>query len=100
MSEGIFVGAFLSMSSTAVVLFLVFCLLEFNTKATLFSRSISKFLFDQVVKFLVERNSTSSLHGQVTIGILIFQVSLMTFYIYKLNVSLYEVFVSFSNFLP
>jgi Kef-type K+ transport system membrane component KefB len=26
-----------------------------------------------VVKFLVERNSTSSLHGQVTIGILIFQ---------------------------
>ncbi|WZZ51439.1 hypothetical protein YC2023_051546 [Brassica napus] len=44
LSEGIFVGAFLSMSSTAVV-----------------------------VKFLVERNSTSSLHGQVTIGILIFQ---------------------------
>ncbi|XP_010555631.1 PREDICTED: K(+) efflux antiporter 5 [Tarenaya hassleriana] len=44
LSEGVFVGAFLSMSSTAVV-----------------------------VKFLVERNSTSSLHGQVTIGTLIFQ---------------------------
>ncbi|XP_056158812.1 K(+) efflux antiporter 5 isoform X2 [Syzygium oleosum] len=44
LSEGIFVGAFLSMSSTAVV-----------------------------VKFLVERNSSNALHGQVTIGTLIFQ---------------------------
>ncbi|VFQ77559.1 unnamed protein product [Cuscuta campestris] len=44
LSEGIFVGCFLSMSSTAVV-----------------------------VKFLVERNSNNSLHGQVTIGTLIFQ---------------------------
>ncbi|XP_022749925.1 K(+) efflux antiporter 4-like isoform X2 [Durio zibethinus] len=43
-SEGVFVGAFLSMSSTAVVL-----------------------------KFLMERNSTSALHGQVTIGTLILQ---------------------------
>nr|UNQ45085.1 K+ efflux antiporter 6 [Olimarabidopsis pumila] len=43
-SEGVFVGAFLSMSSTAVVL-----------------------------KFLMEKNSTNSLHGQVTIGILILQ---------------------------
>ncbi|KAF9668271.1 hypothetical protein SADUNF_Sadunf15G0111600 [Salix dunnii] len=44
LSEGVFVGSFLSMSSTAVV-----------------------------VKFLMERNSSSSLHGQVTIGTLIFQ---------------------------
>ncbi|CAH9059670.1 unnamed protein product [Cuscuta epithymum] len=44
LSEGIFIGCFLSMSSTAVV-----------------------------VKFLVERNSNNSLHGQVTIGTLIFQ---------------------------
>ncbi|XP_030532925.1 K(+) efflux antiporter 5 [Rhodamnia argentea] len=44
LSEGVFVGAFLSMSSTAVV-----------------------------VKFLVERNSSNALHGQVTIGTLIFQ---------------------------
>ncbi|XWS72162.1 hypothetical protein CRYUN_Cryun02cG0016600 [Craigia yunnanensis] len=43
-SEGVFVGAFLSMSSTAVVL-----------------------------KFLMERNSISVLHGQVTIGTLILQ---------------------------
>ncbi|XP_010918670.1 K(+) efflux antiporter 4 isoform X2 [Elaeis guineensis] len=43
-SEGVFVGAFLSMSSTAVVL-----------------------------KFLMERNSTNALHGQVTIGTLILQ---------------------------
>ncbi|KAK8669097.1 hypothetical protein V6N13_106538 [Hibiscus sabdariffa] len=43
-SEGVFVGAFLSMSSTAVVL-----------------------------KFLMERNSVSALHGQVTIGTLILQ---------------------------
>lgn len=43
-SEGVFVGAFLSMSSTAVVL-----------------------------KFLMEKNSTSTLHGQVTIGTLILQ---------------------------
>ncbi|KAK8959300.1 K(+) efflux antiporter 4 [Platanthera guangdongensis] len=42
--EGIFVGAFLSMSSTAVVL-----------------------------KFLMEKNSISALHGQVIIGILILQ---------------------------
>uniref|UniRef100_A0A803NG32 Cation/H+ exchanger transmembrane domain-containing protein n=1 Tax=Cannabis sativa TaxID=3483 RepID=A0A803NG32_CANSA len=43
-SEGVFVGAFLSMSSTAVVL-----------------------------KFLMEKNTTNSLHGQVTIGTLILQ---------------------------
>lgn len=43
-SEGAFVGAFLSMSSTAVVL-----------------------------KFLMERNSINALHGQVTVGILILQ---------------------------
>ncbi|WOK96984.1 K(+) efflux antiporter 4-like [Canna indica] len=43
-SEGIFVGAFLSMSSTAVVL-----------------------------KFLMERNSINALHGQVTMGTLILQ---------------------------
>ncbi|GAA0164675.1 hypothetical protein LIER_20257 [Lithospermum erythrorhizon] len=43
-SEGVFVGVFLSMSSTAVVL-----------------------------KFLMEKNSISTLHGQVTIGILILQ---------------------------
>ncbi|KAL3524200.1 hypothetical protein ACH5RR_017034 [Cinchona calisaya] len=44
LSEGVFVGCFLSMSSTAVV-----------------------------VKFLIERNSNNVLHGQVTIGTLIFQ---------------------------
>ncbi|KFK25438.1 hypothetical protein AALP_AA8G115200 [Arabis alpina] len=43
-SEGVFVGAFLSMSSTAVVL-----------------------------KFLMEKNSANSLHGQITIGTLILQ---------------------------
>ncbi|KGN66226.1 K(+) efflux antiporter 4 isoform X2 [Cucumis sativus] len=43
-SEGVFVGAFLSMSSTAVVL-----------------------------KFLMERNSVNAIHGQVTIGTLILQ---------------------------
>ncbi|KAL5209857.1 hypothetical protein ABZP36_005480 [Zizania latifolia] len=43
-SEGVFVGAFLSMSSTAVV-----------------------------SKFLVEKGSTSALYGQVTIGTLILQ---------------------------
>lgn len=43
-TEGIFVGAFLSISSTAVVL-----------------------------KFLMERNSINALHGQVTIGTLILQ---------------------------
>ncbi|XP_071732681.1 K(+) efflux antiporter 5 [Rutidosis leptorrhynchoides] len=44
LSEGVFVGCFLSMSSTAVV-----------------------------VKFLVEKNSNNAVHGQVTIGTLIFQ---------------------------
>ncbi|XP_020261844.1 K(+) efflux antiporter 4-like isoform X1 [Asparagus officinalis] len=43
-SEGVFVGALLSMSSTAVVL-----------------------------KFLMERNSINALHGQVTVGTLILQ---------------------------
>ncbi|KAF3333394.1 K(+) efflux antiporter 4 isoform X1 [Carex littledalei] len=43
-SEGIFVGAFLSMSSTAVVL-----------------------------KFLMEKNGINALHGQVTVGTLILQ---------------------------
>ncbi|KAF3635356.1 K(+) efflux antiporter 5 [Capsicum annuum] len=46
LSEGVFVGCFLSMSSTAVV-----------------------------VKFLVEKNSNNALHGQVTIGTLIFQAA-------------------------
>ncbi|XP_034224844.1 K(+) efflux antiporter 6-like isoform X3 [Prunus dulcis] len=45
-SEGVFVGAFLSMSSTAVVL-----------------------------KFLMERNSIGALHGQVVVGTLILQCS-------------------------
>ncbi|KAJ4952532.1 hypothetical protein NE237_029364 [Protea cynaroides] len=44
LSEGVFVGFFLSMSSTAVV-----------------------------IKFLVEKNGNNALHGQVTIGTLIFQ---------------------------
>ncbi|KAJ4956998.1 hypothetical protein NE237_013781 [Protea cynaroides] len=44
LSEGVFVGFFLSMSSTAIV-----------------------------IKFLVERNGNNALHGQVTIGTLIFQ---------------------------
>ena len=76
MSEGIFVGAFLSMSSTAVVSIFFSSFIQ----KLIFSYLISKLpfsrtcQFDQVVKFLVERNSTSSLHGQVTIGILIFQV--------------------------
>ncbi|EYU30646.1 hypothetical protein ABFS82_11G059200 [Erythranthe guttata] len=43
-SEGVFVGVFLSMSSTAVVL-----------------------------KFLMEKNSINTLHGQVTVGTLILQ---------------------------
>ncbi|XP_021751134.1 K(+) efflux antiporter 4-like isoform X2 [Chenopodium quinoa] len=43
-SEGVFVGLFLSMSSTAVVL-----------------------------KFLMEKNSVNALHGQVTVGTLILQ---------------------------
>ncbi|OVA11356.1 Cation/H+ exchanger [Macleaya cordata] len=43
-SEGVFIGVFLSMSSTAVVL-----------------------------KFLMERNGISALHGQVTVGTLILQ---------------------------
>ncbi|CAA0835555.1 K(+) efflux antiporter 5, partial [Striga hermonthica] len=45
LSEGVFVGCFMSMSSTAVV----------------------------VVKYLVERNRNNSVDGQVTIGTLIFQ---------------------------
>ncbi|KAD6455013.1 hypothetical protein E3N88_09719 [Mikania micrantha] len=44
-SEGVFVGAFLSMSSTAVV----------------------------VLKFLMEKNSITTLYGQVTVGTLILQ---------------------------
>ncbi|KAK6936369.1 Cation/H+ exchanger, partial [Dillenia turbinata] len=44
LSEGVFAGSFLSMSSTAVV-----------------------------VKCLIEKNSTHALHGQVTIGTLMFQ---------------------------
>ncbi|KAM7512965.1 hypothetical protein LguiB_011840 [Lonicera macranthoides] len=54
-SEGVFVGAFLSMSSTAVGL----------KQFYLFG--------SQVFKFLMERNSISTLHGQVTVGTLILQ---------------------------
>ena len=43
----------------------------------IYQSDIDTFLisFYQVVKFLVERNSNNALHGQVTIGTLIFQVS-------------------------
>ncbi|GER33906.1 glutathione-regulated potassium-efflux system protein [Striga asiatica] len=54
-SEGVFVGAFLSMSSTAV-------------KFALIHHDLLK-----VYKFLMEKNSTNALHGQVTIGTLILQ---------------------------
>ncbi|AQL03929.1 K(+) efflux antiporter 4 [Zea mays] len=47
--EGVFVGVLLSMSSTAVVLYV------------------------KVLKFLMERNSINALHGQVTVGTLILQ---------------------------
>ncbi|KAL6008009.1 hypothetical protein ACLOJK_033514 [Asimina triloba] len=58
LSEGIFVGAFLSMSSTAVVS------ISYLPSST----------FSPVSKFLVEKNSTNVLHGQVTIGTLILQL--------------------------
>ncbi|CAL5323078.1 unnamed protein product [Camellia sinensis] len=56
LSEGVFVGCFLSMSSTAVV-----------------------------VKYLVERNSNNALHGQVTIGILIFQDCAVGCFLYSMK---------------
>nr|KAJ0218167.1 hypothetical protein LSAT_V11C300134840 [Lactuca sativa] len=50
LSDDVFVGCFLSMSSTVVV-----------------------------VKFLVKKNSNNTLNGQVTIGTLIFQIVLLAY---------------------
>ena len=85
LSEGVFVGSFLSMSSTAVVCFHCFLKLKlyiycvFYRLCLIDSKHDLLFTFTiyQVVKFLVERNSNNALHVQVTIGTLIFQVSLL-----------------------
>lgn len=95
LSEGVFVGSFLSMSSTAVV-----CLhpISWNLYIVIDSATDSKtdslftFTFLQVVKFLVERNTNNALHVQVTIGTLIFQVSFL-----ELNIKLVK--ISWSNVL-
>lgn len=82
-SEGVFVGTFLSMSSTAVVklyaILLHACVLTNVDNLPL--TWIYSFLVDKlhscgfkVLKFLMEKNSTNALHGQVTIGTLILQV--------------------------
>jgi Kef-type K+ transport system membrane component KefB len=65
-SEGIFVGAFLSMSSTAVVL-----------------------------KFLMDRNGTTALHGQVTIGTLILQVYMLILLADEEDLSLFLIYIFF-----
>ena len=67
------------MSSTAVVYFLsisfVMCIFfSLMFAHNLFKDHVLCISFQQVVKFLVERNSNNALHGQVTIGTLIFQV--------------------------
>lgn len=101
LSEGIFVGAFLSMSSTAVVSIFFSSIIQ----KLIFSYFISKLLFlracqfDQVVKFLVERNSTSSLHGQVTIGILIFQVLTRGILYSQIRIVLFIIFLLSSAIL-
>ena len=78
LSEGIFVGSFLSMSSTAVVCFwplMILSLFSFMVALRILNKlHFFRFSSYQVVKFLAERNSNSALHGQVTIGTLIFQV--------------------------
>ena len=75
LSEGIFVGSFLSMSSTAVVCFwplIILSLFSFIVALWILNK-LHFFCFSsyQVIKFLAERNSNSALHGQVTIGTLI-----------------------------
>jgi hypothetical protein len=78
LSEGVFVGSFLSMSSTAVVcLHLQYVLLLIDSAINSKNDSLFTFTLLQVVKFLVERNSNNALHVQVTIGTLIFQVSFL-----------------------
>ncbi|KAI8022326.1 K(+) efflux antiporter 4 [Camellia lanceoleosa] len=56
-SEGVFIGAFLSMSSTAVVL-----------------------------KFLMEKSSMNALHGQITIGTLISQAGAFDYFLAILSI--------------
>ncbi|KAL6847635.1 hypothetical protein ACP4OV_022661 [Aristida adscensionis] len=73
-SEGVFVGAFLSMSSTAVLhgvtselSFTYYSAINFGNE------DLQSLKLSQVSKFLVEKGSTNTLHGQVTIGTLILQ---------------------------
>ncbi|KAL6006023.1 hypothetical protein ACLOJK_040068 [Asimina triloba] len=79
-SEGVFVGVFLSMSSTAVGLELFTQLNKLpwssipGGKGEHLGDLIINNDFDmQVLKFLMEKNSISALYGQVTIGTLILQ---------------------------
>lgn len=82
LSEGVFVGSFLSMSSTAVVCFrpiswnLWYCCYWWYLRDSKYDLLFT-FTFYQVIKFLVERNNSNALHVQVTIGTLIFQVSFL-----------------------
>jgi hypothetical protein len=41
------------------------------------SRNVNQRFFLQVLKFLMDRNGTTALHGQVTIGTLILQVYML-----------------------
>ncbi len=41
------------------------------------SRNVNQSFFLQVLKFLMDRNGTTALHGQVTIGTLILQVYML-----------------------
>jgi hypothetical protein len=73
LTEGIFVGSFLSMSSTAVVIILILlphCYMYYFG----WIKYITILPYYQVSKFLVEKSNTNALHGQVTIGTLILQV--------------------------
>lgn len=81
------------MSSTAVVILVYYIFFIYPFPIALFL-IIWFYVHElQVLKFLMEKNSTNSLHGQVTIGTLILQVSDCTFHQHVVSI----VFLEFSN---
>lgn len=81
------------MSSTAVVILVYYIFFIYPFPIALFL-IIWFYVHElQVLKFLMEKNSTNSLHGQVTIGTLILQVSDYTFHQHVVSI----VFLEFSN---
>jgi hypothetical protein len=59
------------------------------------NRNVNQRFFLQVLKFLMDRNGTTALHGQVTIGTLILQVYMLILLADEEDLSLFLIYIFF-----